>query len=84
MDDFASNASGLESPAFGGASLAGDDAADLAKVTRALWIGGAGDVAVVLASGDAVTFKNASGWMPLRVKRLMATDTTATDIVGVW
>ena len=84
MDDFKNRTSGLDSPAFNGAELAGNDGADLAHTTRALWIGGVGDISVVLASGDAVTFKNASGWMPLRVQRLNATGTTATDIVAVW
>ncbi|PLW76796.1 spike base protein, RCAP_Rcc01079 family [Cohaesibacter celericrescens] len=84
MDQFKNRASGLDSPGYNAASLAPDDGNDLAYVTRAVWVGVAGDLSVVLASGDAVTFKNASGWMPLRVKRLNATDTTASDVVGVW
>ena len=84
MDDFASNAVGLDSPAYGGADLTPNDENDLNNVTRAVWVGTYGDIAVVLASGDSVTFKNVSGWMPLRVKRLMATGTTVSDIVGVW
>lgn len=84
MDDFKNRVSGLDSPGYSGANLAPDDNSDLAKVTRALWIGGAGDLSVILASGDAVTFNNASSWMPLRIKKLNATGTTASDIVGVW
>ena len=84
MDQFENRSPGLESPASGGAALSPDDNADLAQVTRALWVGTSGDVSVVLKSGDAVTFKNATGWMPMRVARLMATGTSATGIVGVW
>ena len=84
MDNFDKHSTGLDSPAYNGAALTPDDGIDLTNVPRALWVGGAGDVSVILASGDAVTFNNVSGWMPLRVRRLNATGTTATDIVGIW
>ncbi|PLW77086.1 spike base protein, RCAP_Rcc01079 family [Cohaesibacter celericrescens] len=84
MDSFKNRTSGLDSPAYNGASLTPNDASDLTHVTRAVWVGTGGHLDVVLASGETVAFKNASGWMPLRVKRLNATGTTASDVVGVW
>lgn len=62
------------------------DTNDLANVSRALWVGGAGNVAVILAGdSSAVTFTGvpAGTLLPLRVKRVMSTNTTATTIVAV-
>jgi hypothetical protein len=74
-----------EAPARKAAALTPNDAADLATETRALYVGTGGNLSVIL-SGDtaAVTFTNvAAGYHPLRVKRLRATGTTATGIVGL-
>lgn len=50
-----------------------------------LYVGGAGDVAVVTAKGDTVTLKavpvGTTIW--LHVVKVMATGTTATNIVGL-
>lgn len=54
---------------------------------RALFIGGAGDVAVI-AVGDtsAVTFAGlaAGSILPVQAKRVMSTNTTATSIVALF
>ena len=54
---------------------------------RGLWIGGAGNVAVI-ADGDtaAVTIVGvlAGTLLPIRVSRVMATNTTATSIVALF
>lgn len=68
---------------------AGDNAPCYAK---ALYIGVTGDVAVVPAgdngnslAGSAVTFKAVPvGWFPVQVRRVMSTNTTATNIVGLY
>lgn len=56
--------------------------------TRGLWVGGGGNVAVVMAndSSAAVTFTNVAPGtvLPLRVTKVMNTNTTATGIVGLW
>lgn len=54
--------------------------------TRGLYVGVTGDVAVVMAGGETVTFVGlASGVIhPLRVTRVNSTNTTATNIVGVY
>jgi hypothetical protein len=59
---------------------------DLANVTRGLYVGVAGDVAVHMADGDAVTFTalSAGVFHPIRVKRVLATGTAATNVVGGW
>lgn len=83
-DDFLHNSPGLDSPADDAAAVTPHDTNDLDHVSRALWIGTAGNVSVVTKNGSTVTFPNASGWMPIRASRVRATGTTATDIVAVW
>lgn len=55
-----------------------------APCTRALWVGVAGDIAVLMKDGGEVVFKNVSGLIPISVQRVNDTDTTATDIVALW
>jgi hypothetical protein len=58
---------------------------------KALYVGGAGDLVVITVAdatnnglGTAVTFKAVPvGWFPVQVRAVMATGTTATNIVGV-
>lgn len=52
---------------------------------RALYVGTAGNLAVVPVGGDAaVTFTNVPvGWFPVSVSKVMSTNTTATGIIGV-
>lgn len=63
------------------------DSANLATPTRALYVGGAGDVVVVMnAYQNAVKFASvpAGTILPVRVLRVNATNTTATLIVALW
>lgn len=52
----------------------------------ALYVGGAGDVAVVTEGGDTVTFPACPVGLiiPVRVRQVLSTGTTATNIVRVW
>lgn len=72
--------------AYRGAAVTKSDATIL-PVTRALYIGGAGDVAVIFA-GDtaAVTLAGAlaGSVLPVQVTKVMSTNTTATNIVALY
>ena len=63
-----------------------NDSADLTAVTAALYVGFTGNISLI-CSGDTtpVTFFNVPGgsFLPLRVKRVRTTLTTASGIVGV-
>ena len=61
------------------------DAADLPQMTRGVMVASAGDLAVVLKSGDAVTLPALSPGVlyPIRIARVLATGTTATGIKGL-
>lgn len=86
MDDFADHNRSLISPAGNAAALSPDNNVSLPHMTRALYVAGAGDVAVEMASGAHVTFPAVPGGtlLPCRVLRLLAKGTTATGIVGLW
>ncbi len=85
MDEYPHTRNSLTAPARAGAEVTPSDTVDLPALTRALYVGTAGDIRVTLASNDTVTFKGVeTGFMPIRARRVFATGTTASDIVGVW
>ncbi len=51
-----------------------------------LFAGGAGDIELITVDDDTVLFKGivAGQFLPVQVKRVKATNTTATDIVALW
>lgn len=73
-------------PASSAAAVTPDDSAELSDVTRWVFVGGTGNLVVVMANGATVTFTavEAGTLLPIRVSRVMATDTTATNIVALW
>lgn len=73
-------------PPVHGVVVVPSDTVDLASPCRAIWVGVAGDVAVILA-GDtaAVTLKAAPvGMLEVCATRVMATNTAATNMVALW
>jgi hypothetical protein len=76
-------------PAYQAAAVTPSNTVDLTYVSTALWIGGAGNIAVVMAGGPTaspVTFIGVpvGTYLPIRVSRVMSTNTTATNIVALW
>ena len=51
-----------------------------------LYIGGAGNLRVLTAGGDDVTFTGvlAGSYLPVQVQRVFATGTSATNIIAIW
>lgn len=74
-------------PAANALEITPDDDTDLSVGCRGLYVGVGGDVTVVMF-GEIVTktFKNAAEGrvLPIRVRRVMATGTTATNILGLY
>lgn len=68
------------------ATVTPSDSTALANTTSGLYIGGAGDVAVTMSSGSVVTFKAVPVGTVLKisVNKVMATNTTATNIVALY
>lgn len=78
------HAPSLTTPPMYAASVTPDDATDLPFVTRAIYVGSAGAVRVLTVEDMDVTYQNLLGTKVLRVKRVFATGTTASDIVAEW
>jgi hypothetical protein len=74
----------LDAPASAAATVDPSDSADLPTASRALYVGAAGDLAIVTVGGSAVTLVMVSGWLPIRVARVLSTGTTASAIVAFW
>lgn len=85
-DDFANHAQGLDSPGGRHASVTPDDDNDLDPTPRALYIGGGGAVAMHDRDGTSVTWAAVpvGAILPFRARRVLATGTTATNIVAIW
>ena len=77
---------GLIDPADAGFEITPSDTVDLERNTRGLYVGGIGDVTVDMAGGGTITFVALSSGVihPLQVKRVYATGTDASDIIGVY
>lgn len=84
-DRYDSLAAGLESPAIDGFAITPSDSAELPELTRALYVGAGGTVVAVMQSGVEISFANlGSGTLlPVRLRRVMATGTTAGALVGM-
>lgn len=76
----------IESAYVGGEAVTASDTTELTKVARALYVGGAGNMAVVTAEGDTITILGvtAGTLLPLMVTQVMSTNTTATNITALW
>ena len=73
-------------PAGYAAAVTPDDGTTFSEPTRALYVGGAGNLTVrMYPGGQTVTFNAAPvGVLPVRVDRVLATGTAATNIVRLW
>jgi hypothetical protein len=85
-DNFESFRPGLSEPVTGGEAVTPHNSTDLVKVSRALWVGGAGNVAAVMKDGTVLTFVGvpAGTMLPIRVSRVNSTNTTATSMVALY
>ena len=73
------------SPAVSQVAITKSDTTVYDPPLKALWVGGAGDVAVIAADDSAaVTISGVNGGqiIPVSISRVMSTNTTATLMVG--
>lgn len=74
------------SPARECFAITPSDSAELTLVTKAIYVGTGGDIAIVPVGGAApVTFRNVpdGGVLDVRARAIHATGTTAADLVGL-
>jgi len=74
------------SPAVGAAAVTPADSDLTVFPCRGIYVGGAGNVAIVTPQGDTVTFVAvpAGSILPVRAKQIRSTNTTATNIVALY
>lgn len=84
--DLSNRSNNVVDPGSNAAAVTPNDSTDLSYTTRAIYVGGAGNLAVVMAGGQTVTFTGvtAGAILPIRVSRVMSTNTTATNIMAIW
>lgn len=84
VDRFAGMSSTLGPPYVGGAAITKSDTT-IIDVTRAVWVGGTGDLAVRYADGTSDTLQSvpAGTLLPIRIDKVMAA-TTATKISALY
>jgi hypothetical protein len=86
-DEFTSTSDSPISPARNALAVTPHDTNALANVSKALYVGGAGNIVVRLADDSAdVTFTGvtAGSILPIRASHVRATSTTATSIVNMY
>jgi len=84
-DPYRDRVLGPNAPARRAAAVTLSDTVDLPEVSRALHVGVAGDIAVIMADdATSVVLKDVGGDVAYMVKRVLATGTTATDIVALY
>lgn len=74
----------VDSPAWDALAVTPHDTTKLATYSKALYVGTAGNVAVLTLDGNTVTFTNVQDGqiLPIRVQRVNSTNTTASNIVA--
>jgi hypothetical protein len=77
---------GIGEPASNAVAITAHDTNELANVSRAIYVGGAGNIVAVMLSGQTVTFTGvlAGTILPIRVKQVKSTSTTATALVNLY
>jgi hypothetical protein len=73
-------------PAGDAFAITPHDTNPLTTPVRAVYIGGAGDVNLITLAGNTVLFAGALAgtWLPIRCSHVLSTDTTATNLVGMY
>jgi hypothetical protein len=70
-------------PAAGAKAITPSNTVEVISGCQGIYIGGYGDLAVTTVSGDVVTFEScpSGSILPVEVRLVMATNTTATALV---
>ena len=85
-DDFATYRVGLDSPATQAFAITLDDVNTLTNVTRAIYVGSGGDIALTTLGGDSVVLVDTvtGSVIHIRASSVAATNTDASDLVGLY
>ena len=86
VDTFATVQASITSPYTDGEAVTPHDTNELTNTTRAIYVGGGGNIALVTSDGTALTLVGllVGTIYPIRAKIIKSTSTTATNIVGLF
>lgn len=85
MANYAGRKANMADPARNASAITPNDSADLTTRALALYVGVSGDVKLDTWGGETVTFANVpAGILPVRARRVYATGTTASGIIGLY
>ena len=86
MAEHANYKTEIDSPAAYAVAVTPDDDTDLTTYARSLYVGTGGNVRVITSGGNTVTFTSVPNGsvLPVRVKRVLSTSTTASNIVALY
>ncbi|AOZ06758.1 spike base protein, RCAP_Rcc01079 family [Cupriavidus malaysiensis] len=84
-DPFAGWAKPIGAPSESYFAITPSDSVDFSVVANSIRVGTGGDVSAVRLDGTSVLFKNCAAGevLPIRARRVNASGTTATDLVGL-
>lgn len=84
-DQFAGYAGSLDDPASTCRPIEPSDSTALEDLCRAIYIGNAGSLRLIDASGNIVVFEGLVGGsiLPVRARQVLSTGTTATGLVAM-
>lgn len=84
IDPFDNVESGMESPLRNLFAITPHDTNNLEAVARAIYVGGTGSLKVETDGGQVITLTNLAAGIfhPIVVRKVLATGTTATGIIG--
>ncbi|MEK9213141.1 spike base protein, RCAP_Rcc01079 family [Sphingomonas sp. 2378] len=89
-DPFRGFADTVSDPATRAVAIVPADAADLADIPKGIYVGTGGDITMIGAGAPSgatgVTWKNvpAGALIPFRPRRILATGTTAANMLGLY
>lgn len=86
VNKFKTRYTNLESPIANMFTITPSDSADLPFITRAIYVGGDGNIKLTTLGNETVTMTGVKGGViyPIRVKRVFDSDTSATDLLGLY
>jgi hypothetical protein len=84
-DNFKLHTERLDSPGASAIAITPSNTVNLTKTSRAIYIGGVGNLTVEMLGGQTVTFVGLSAGclLPIRVNKVL-TSTTATNLVALY
>ena len=86
-DLFSTHSADSAAPARSAAAVTPSDSTDLSTYAKAIYVGVSGDVTLIpvgAAADVGVLFKSVPiGWLPIQARRILATGTTASQIVAL-